>query len=473
MQNFFELTFVPKYFTQKGIIAFCIVMLACVTLFINQALPVQWILFGAAEVLLFFIFSTRFTKKWASATPEIYVGKLFRVSFGIRIVWVLFSYIYFTQVTGQPFEFETGDAMGYHGEGIWLAGLLNDGKFDVYLAYIGTNYSDMGYPFYLGLLYFALGEEILVPRLIKALLGAITCIFIYKIGRNNFGESTGRIAGILAMLLPNLIYYCGLHVKETEMVFLTVSFVYMADTALRSQYFDIKTIAIALLLGGALFFFRTILALSVLASFGISILLVSQRISNLNKKLVMSVAMVLVIAAVFSGPFNNTIMQYLEESDKNITSQMDNFASREGGNTLARYGSRSIFLPVMLMAPFPTLVNTNQPNAMMMNGAMFTKNVYAFFVYVALWMLIKKRLWRRHALLLSVLFSYLFILASSGFALSERFHIPIVPFLLILAAFGISQMNMKNRKYFIPYLMIVSVIVIGWNWFKMAGRGLD
>lgn len=473
MQSFFELTFVPKYFTQKGILAFCMVTLACVILFINQALPVQWIAFGVGEILLFFIFSTRFTKEWASASTEIYVRKLFRVSFGIRIVWVLFSYIYFTEVTGQPFEFETGDALGYHREGVWLAGLLNDGKFAVYLEYIGTNYSDMGYPFYLGLLYFLVGEEILVPRLIKALLGAVTCIFIYKLGRNNFGESTGRIAGILAMLLPNLIYYCGLHVKETEMVFLTVGFTYAADTVLRSQHIDVKTIAIALLLGGALFFFRTILALSVLASFGISVLLVSQRISSLNKKLVMSAVMVVVIAAIFSGPFNNAIMQYLEESDKNLTSQMDNFASREGGNALAKYGSRSIFLPVMLMAPFPTLVDTNQPNAMMMNGAMFTKNVYAFFVYVALWMLVKKRLWRRHILLLSVLFSYLLILASSGFALSERFHMPIAPLLLILAAFGVSQMNMKNRKYFIPYLMIVSVIIVGWNWFKMAGRGLD
>jgi hypothetical protein len=473
MQTFADLIYIPKYFTLRGIFTFGFVMLACLLLFIHQALPPQWILFGIVEVLFFFVFSTRLTKKWALLSPELYLKKLFRISLGIRIVWVLFSYFYFTLMTGQPFEYETGDAKGYHVEAIWLSGLLNDGKFTVYMDYIGTEYSDMGYPFYLGLLYYVLGEEVLIPRLIKAVLGAFTCVLVYKLGRSNFGESTGRIAGILAMLLPNLIYYCGLHVKETEMVFLTVSFIYIADKILRSTHLSFKAMILAFLLGGSLFFFRTVLAVSILASLGITVLMVSRLVSTRSKKVALSILMILLAALIWSGPFNETITGYLLASDQNITSQMDNFASREGGNLLAKYGSRSLFLPFMLIAPFPTLVDTNQPNAMMLSGAMFTRNIYAFFVFMALVMLIRQQLWRQHVLLLSALFSYLFILASSGFALSERFHMPVVPFLLILAAFGISRTNPENKKYFIPYLLIVSGIIIGWNWFKMAGRELQ
>lgn len=473
MQTFVELAYIPKYFTQKGILAFCIVIVTCLMLFINQTLPLEWILFGVGEVLLFFVFSNRFTKRWASLSPAAYLKNLLWISIGIRLVWVLFSYVYFTLMTGQPFEFETGDAIGYHGEAIWLSGLLEDGKFDIYKTYIGSNYSDMGYPFYLGLLYYVLGDGILFPRLIKALLGAFTCVLVYKLGRNNFGESTGRMAGIFTMLLPNMIYYCGLHVKETEMVFVTVAFVYAADTLLRSKYFDFKILLLTALLGAALFFFRTVLAVSALGSLGVAVLFVSRRISNLNKKIVLSICMIMAGTLIFLGPFNEIIMGYIRTGDQNLASQMDNFASREGGNALAKYGSRGIFLPFMLITPFPTLVNTNQPNAMMLSGAVFTRNVYAFFVFMGLVVLVRKQLWRQHVLLLSVLFSYLFILASSGFALSERFHMPIVPFLLILAAFGVSQMNVKNKKYFVPYLFLISVVIIGWNWFKMTGRGLN
>ena len=144
---------------------------------------------------------------------------------------------------------------------------------------------------------------------------------------------------------------------------------------------------------------------------------------------------------------------------------------REGANKLAHYGSRGVFLPVMLIAPFPTLVYIyDQPNTMMLGGAYFTRNVYAFFVFIALWVLYRRKQLTQHVLLLSVIFSYVFVLASSGFALSERFHLPLVPFLLILAAHGISQMNRKNTRYYIPYLVLVGALIIGWNWFKLAGR---
>jgi CHASE2 domain-containing sensor protein len=106
----------------------------------------------------------------------------------------------------------------------------------------------------------------------------------------------------------------------------------------------------------------------------------------------------------------------------------------------------------------------------MLGGAYFTRNVYAFFVLIGIYALYKRKQLREHILLLSVIFSYIFVLASSGFALSERFHLPLVPFLLILAAYGISQMNAKNKKYYVPYLVLICVIVIGWNWFKVAGR---
>jgi hypothetical protein len=126
----------------------------------------------------------------------------------------------------------------------------------------------------------------------------------------------------------------------------------------------------------------------------------------------------------------------------------------------------------MLIAPFPTLVNIEtQRNAMMINGSVFTRNIYVFFVIIAFIMLYKQKLITKHIMLISILLSYLVILSMSGYALSERFHMPALPFLIIFAGYGVTRITRQNIKYYIPYLIIISIIIIFWNWFKLAGRG--
>ncbi len=466
----FTLTYVPKYFTQKSIICFGFLLSLCFLFFAPNNLSIQWILFSLIEVFGFFYFANQLTRSWEKISIKQYQSRLFWTSFGVRVVWVFFSFLYYTLMTGVPFEFEAADATGYYFEAGWLASLIKGGRFDTYLNYIGTNYSDMGYPLYLGILWFIFGDSILIPRLIKAILSAATCVLIYKIARNNFGDPVGRIAGILSMLLPNLIYYCGLHVKETEMVLLVVLFAYYADKVINSKELHPIDVLLLFVSGASMFLFRTVLAISLIASLGLAIFLLSKRVSGRGRRIVLFIMILLVGIAIVSTPLGEIVYGYIEASDQNLTSQMDNFSQRESGNRLAKYGSRSIFLPFMLIAPFPTLVNTAQYNSMMLGGAFFTRNVYAFFVFIAIIVMYKRRLLRRYSLLLGLVTTYLFVLASSGFALSERFHLPIVPFLLILASYGISQMNLKNKKYYIPYLMLVMLIVIGWNWFKLAGR---
>ena len=278
------INYLPKYYVTKAIGLFFVVLASTSVLFISNILPLIWIVLVIFEVFAFFYFSSVFTKKWAVMPSAFYQKRLFVTALLIRIAFVVFSYFFFNYMTGQPFEFEAGDAIGYHREGIWLAGLMKDGKFDIYLAYIDKNYSDMGYPLYLGILYSIVGESILIPRLIKALLGAFTCVMVYKIATRNFGEPAGRIAGVLSMLVPNLIYYCGLHLKETEMVFLVVAFIYLADRLLRDQRLNVKKIFLLCLVGGALFFFRTVLAVCLVASMFVAVFFISNRISGRCRK---------------------------------------------------------------------------------------------------------------------------------------------------------------------------------------------
>ncbi|GAB3544116.1 glycosyltransferase family 39 protein [Spirosoma fluminis] len=464
-------THVPRYFTRKGITAFVAITVLTIVLFFHRIIPIPSLVFNLVEVIFFFRLTSTLSVRWADLSTLTFTKRLTKVAFAIRLAWVVFSYFYYQVTTGQPFEFQSADSLGYHNEAIWLAGLLKDNKWPVYVAYIGKNYSDLGYPTYLGILYYAFGDYVLIPRLIKVLLGSLTCLLVYKIGKNNFGESTGRMAGIMAMLVPNLIYYCGLHVKETEMVFLTVWFVYLGDKLIRNRKIKAGDLSHLFLIGALLFLFRTVLAACLIGSLGLATLLTSRQVSILSRRV--SLLMVLAVASllIVITPVGDNITEYLHASDQSQTKQMWSFSVREGANKLAHHGSRGVFLPFMLMAPFPTLVYIyDQQNTMMLGGAYFTRNVYAFFVFVALFILYKRKQLKGHVLLLAVIFSYVFVLASSGFALSERFHLPLVPFLLVLASYGVSQMNLQNRRYYVPYLILIGLLVIGWNWFKLAGR---
>ena len=148
-------------------------------------------------------------------------------------------------------------------------------------------------------------------------------------------------------------------------------------------------------------------------------------------------------------------------------------STKERGNKFASYGSAIVFAPAILVAPFPTLVNIgHQQTIMLLSGGYYVKNILAFFSILSVIYFIRKKLLRKHILILSFLLAYLAILAQSAFALSERFHLPAMPFVLILAAYGISKLGKKGHRFFVPYIIILVLIIVAWNTFKLAGRGL-
>jgi len=97
--------------------------------------------------------------------------------------------------------------------------------------------------------------------------------------------------------------------------------------------------------------------------------------------------------------------------------------------------------------------------------------VFVFFTLFALYYMIKQRQWHSHILLLAVFFSWLFILANSGYALQDRFHLILMPVVIILSGYGISMAGKKAMGNFSLYLLFLGALIFAWNWFKLAGRG--
>ena len=132
-------------------------------------------------------------------------------------------------------------------------------------------------------------------------------------------------------------------------------------------------------------------------------------------------------------------------------------------------------MPMIFTMPFPTMTETpGQENQKMIHGGNYVKNIISFFTIAALFIMLFSGNWRRYVLPVSILCGYLVVLVFSTFAHSERFHLPILPLHLMMAAYGISQMNKLRilQKGYPWWCALMIVAALAWNWFKLAGRGM-
>lgn len=130
--------------------------------------------------------------------------------------------------------------------------------------------------------------------------------------------------------------------------------------------------------------------------------------------------------------------------------------------------------PIMFVLPFPTMVDVDeQYNQQLIHGGNYVRVFLGGFVILALFSSIfVKKNWRDLIMLDTYLVSYLGIICMSGFANSERFLLPGLPVLLILAAYGVSLLNARNYTWVRTWFWIVPVITIGWAVFKLGSRGI-
>ena len=471
------MNYFPKYFLNKSVLLYFLALLAVTFMYFSHAMDAVWFFFGIAEVVGFFYFSNSLTKKWAEISPKRFIHKVFYTALGIRIAWVVFSYFFYQSMTGQPFEFGAADAMFYDGIARYGSSLIADGNFfitDELSKYSGgLAFSDFGYPVYLSFIYALTGKSILIARLIKAIWAAWTCVLVYKYATRNFGEPAGRIAAVFCVLMPNLIYYCGLHLKETEMVFLTVAAVERTDFLLRSNKYVFANLYIPILLVMLLFLFRTVLGAAVLFAFISALIFSTSRLLKFSNRVIITAWVIIALSFFMGGKISNEVQDVWARRKTNQKETLEWRADREGGNVFSRYASSAVFAPAIFIIPIPTMVSIEwQQNQQLLHGGNFVKEIMAFFLLFAFLMILNDGKWRDFTMPGVFTLSYLMVIAFSAFAQSERFHLPIIPFYLMFAAYGVTRVTKSTKNYFIWYMIILFAIIMAWNWFKLAGRGM-
>lgn len=480
--GYLPLTNLPRSMATKAVGVYFAALILVSLLFLNQALPLWLMVFSVIAIPMFFMGSAKYTKEWAKLKPKAFERKLFglavliRLAFTAMIVWYNWEhYDTYTESNAPDTGFYIPEAAAM--VEAWGRGELYIDKLLTYNVELG----DVGYATYLAVLSFLTFSvaPITLPLILKAFLGAATCVFIYRVGARHFGEGVGRVAGIFCMLQFSMIWWCSSMMKETEMLFLECLFVEMADDWLTNGRPKPSRIA---LMGAALFGLftvRTALAAICLLAIGMAVMLADSKVVPIGRKITTGVLMIVVLFASAGGKIYKSVQETLdfEGVQARKTAMMAYRATRvENGNTFAKYAGATVFAPLIFTIPFPTMAYTTQDQEMqaMVNGGNFEKNLLSFFVILSMFVLLFSGEWRRHVFPIAMLCGYLVALVISDFAQSGRFHMPAVPLEMMFAAYGLSLCGAKPKfKHWYTYALAAEfVFCLGWNYIKLKGKGL-
>jgi len=467
-ENTQGLNYFPKFVANRGLVCYVATLLLVSAIFLNHVLPFQFVVFGFVSVFVFFSYSTSLSQSWRKFAPQLFTKKLFSTALAIRIIYVVFIYFYYVEMTGEPFAYFAGDEKFYYGMGsLWrLYGL------DEFLSEMRefVPFSDSGYSWWLAIEYQLMGVNVLPTHLLKCLIDAFSCVLLYNLADRNFGDAAARMTAIFYMLLPNAWYYCGVTLKETEMFFLVMLFAERSDMVLRSPKITLKEMILPLMCIIIMFTFRTAMGGVMFAAMvGALILSSSKQMQAWKKVLYGSLFAVWMFLTVGV----EIVQETRDLWEGRAQNQSVGYEWRSETNAYAKYATATVFAPLIFTIPFSSMVNViGQENQMMLNGANFIKNIMSGFTIFAILLLITRGKWREHVLPLALTCGYLVVLVFSNFAHSERFHFPVLGLEMMFAAYGITQMTNKHKRWFNIWTIVICVANVLWALIKLKGRGL-
>ena len=462
-----------RHFQWVGLGVYLLSLLIVSVSFRSYALKPLWMAWGIGTVCFFFLTTWFFFRQWRHDETKKFIRKVFWIALGIRAVYVGTIILYYYYQTGLAMEYQAADSMSYHQWAIALAKLAREGEFGIIFRWLNANtmgFSDQGYVLYLTTLYTCFDNNILGPRLLKALMSAYMCVAIYKLASRSLGEKTGRLAAVMAVFLPNFIHYTGTYLKETELIFLTTLALERMDYLVRSKRYTFWNIAFPILLTALTFGFRTIVGMILILCFILFILFQERPLMTKKAKIVTIGAVALVSLMFLFTPIGREMLIMFRINF--LTGEVPPIKYEQMGLKYAEYASGKYLAPGFFTLPLTNLVEVANENQKMMNGTFFVKNYLAFF---ALWCIVvafREKKWRDFSLIGSFAIIYALCIAFSFAFNSERYHLPVMPCFLIMAAFAMTHFRKKDFAVFYTYNALLVIAIVAWNYIKLDGRGL-
>lgn len=467
-----------------------------IAFFAILAILLNWILFGDLSVDFIFILGNiiavfiilvlfNFCQKNFINLPEkAFKRNIFWFSLALRIFSVLFYYCLFYYITDTEFDVEAIDAVVYHDFANdvlkdFRTGNLTPASF---LISVGGDFDDAGYVVFLAFIYSIFEDGILIARIVQAVIGAFTVLLIYKTTKEFFDERTGKLAAIILATFQPILLYTAVHMKEVIMVHFVFLFLYYSVQLLKKNKSITISITIVFVSFLGMLSVRTVLAIIALTSLIIYLLLSGNRIFTLKKiTVLLSIAAIVFILAssitILSETVNKSKAYFgLKSENQTTVGGMSKEAYVEGGQNFAKYAGGGVFLFQSLITPYPSMVKTNivffnQTLQWYFAGALLIWVMMVYYAYVGIYYAIKQN-FKKTSLLVFITAIYTLSLVASFYITSIRYNIVKMALLIPFIAYGIVLANNRVKRNFIKYVIVVTIMVLLWNYIKIAGRGL-
>ena len=437
----------------------------------------MWLSAGILVVIFFLICLNYTLHNWLVLSARRFLRTLFAWSLILRVLTMVVLYFVFKHLTGTPFSIGDFDEYSYHTAATDLAYHWRQAHFGI-MTYIPFGFAYSGYPTFCAILYFLLGSSTILARIANCIIGSLSVLLTYKIARDLWGECIGRTAGIIAMLFPLMVFYSGVQLKDTILTFLVLWVTY--NVIKWGSGKKIKFWQLVLVIGAvvSMFTFRTVVGIITISCILIySVIPKSKSLYSNMRKVAAGIAVILLSLLLLLGmrgekPTLNRLVRGYGLAEYR--------AAQWGtsGSDISGYASFNLFSVIAFPAPFPTLVDipldtTSAPlrGEYYHIGTMLVWNILSFFALIGIFSAIKKRF---HSSLLLWLFTlfYLLTLTQSNFIMHERFRLVIAPFLIIFTAVGLYKASREKMWWWILYLLGNAILIFGWNYYRLAGRGM-
>jgi tetratricopeptide (TPR) repeat protein len=141
----------------------------------------------------------------------------------IFVIALLVRLIHIWQISPSPFfDVLMGDANGYD---LWAQRLAGG-------DWIGSDvfYQAPLYPYFLGVVYAVFGRDLLIVRIVQAVIGSASCALLGMAGARFFSPRVGLVAGLALALWAPAIFFDGLLQKSVLDLFFVTLGLYLVST---------------------------------------------------------------------------------------------------------------------------------------------------------------------------------------------------------------------------------------------------
>jgi len=413
-------------------------------------------------------------------STKIFYRKLFFSSFIFRTFPIIIIYFILQSMSSGDIGIEEYDTVFYDSFARYLANYYKSGLFNADVkSFLEFEFDDKGYIFILSFVYF-LFDNLLFAKIVQGLFDTFSVLLIYKIARKIYNEQIARIAGILSSVFLPFIVISSLHTKEVYMTFFLLLSIYYTIKINNHQY-NFKNFLVLFLSIIALFSMRLILGIIVLIS------ILYYLFVNQNRSYFAKIILPIIILFTFFGTLkyinaDDQIMEKLggylgyENSEEIMIGGRSAEEIERGGQGYAKYASYLLLLPQVIITPYPSIVRTNikMYNTTMQwffAGGLFIWSYLSFFAFIGIYQTLKFN-FKKTSIVTIILSLYILVVVYSFYITSIRFNIPKLVLLIFFTAVGINHKFINKNKYFLIYVIFISIIILSWNYIKLAGRGM-